>query len=191
MTLYQSWNLDGLAIFQPLYYEIVLATQRSKNRTAIGIMIPIVSDLKYIQQFCPSYAQCRVAVDDFAELIPLLFNLNRRKATYLNAAFTNKSLSANKAVRNALNLPQNDIGIYQKKRITLPNILLFEIGVNDEINKRFYSDLRFVLRLHIRTRGKNKMDICTAHSMCRFVPSSYGANYYILYNIPPPRNKMD
>ena len=28
-------------------------------------------------------------------------------------------------------------------------------------------DLRFVLRLHIHTCGKNKMDICTAHSMCR------------------------
>ena len=79
----------------------------------------------------------------------------------------------------------------KKKRITSPNILLFELGVNDKINKRFYSDLRFVLRLHIRSCGKNIMDICTAHSMCRFVPSSYGANYYILYNIPSPRNKMD
>ena len=55
-----------------------------------------------------------MAVDDLAELIPLLFNLDRRKATYFNAAFINKSLSANKAVRNALNLPQNDVGIYQK-----------------------------------------------------------------------------
>ena len=154
-------------------------------------MVPIVSALKYIWQFCPSYAQCWVAVDDLAGMIPLLFNLNRRKATYFNAAFINKSLSANKVVRNALNLPQNDIGIYPKKRITSPNILLFELGVNDEINKRFYSDLRFLLRLHIRTCGKNIMHICTAHSMCRFVPSLYGANYYILYNILPPRNKMD
>ena len=54
-----------------------------------------------------------------------------------------------------------------------PNILLFELGVNDEINKRFYSDLRFVLRLHIRTCGKNKMDICTAHSMCRLLLVMY------------------
>ena len=79
----------------------------------------------------------------------------------------------------------------KKKRITSPNILLFELGVNDEINKQFYSNLRFVLRLHICTRVKNIMDICTAHSMCRFVPSWYGANYFILYNILPPRNKMD
>ena len=32
------------------------------------------------------------------------------------------------------------------------------------------SSWRFVLRLHIRTCGKNKMDICTAHSMCRIYP---------------------
>ena len=78
-------------------------------------MVLIVSALKYIWQFCPSYAQCWVAVDDLAELIPLLFNLDRRKAIYFNATFINKSLSANKAVRNALDLSQNDIGIYQKK----------------------------------------------------------------------------
>ena len=78
-------------------------------------MVPIVSALKYIRQFCPSYARCWVAVDNLSELIPLLFNLDRRKATYFNAALINKSLSADKAMRNALDLPQNDIGIYQKK----------------------------------------------------------------------------
>ena len=133
-------------------------------------MVPIVSALKYIRQFCPSYAQCWVAVDDLAELIPLFFNLDRRKATYFKDEFINKSLSANKAVRNALDLPQNDIGTYKKnycagqdgKKAWQKFIYLCPDGIlPHEPDNKWYSDMKLfenlkLEKMHLIVVGKDE-----------------------------------
>ena len=82
---------------------------------AHGTSEPICVALKHAQRFCPSHADAWIRVDAHAELLPLVFDLDRRKSEHLTTEVINSCFSKNKVLQDMLDQPQNDVGLHRKE----------------------------------------------------------------------------